>query len=206
MDQTFERWHPYHNLDTMYDVDDARIGPDGISFVLLPDGRRGKELEGQRLIFTWDSVVGYQLSQERYREDVWTADSEQAWSFWKSTGSSYLRDFRATSTLIPENAVHWLFVGTHLIGDVIAVDPPRITVIEPRKETSGVHRKEIELQGCVEVPMELSQDDFCCRFLAFVENNRWSFGGGMQTIVDGYYLNENGTPGEPVWTGEEQEA
>lgn len=203
MDQAFEKWCPHQDLDTMYDVDDVRIGPNGYSFVLVPDGRRSRELEGQRIILTWDSVVAYQVSQERYREELWIFHPEQAWSFWKSGTSAYLEAFRTTSSLLPENAVHWMLVGTHMIADIIAEELPKITMLAPRKETSGAHRKEIELQGCVEIPMEMSQEEFCQRFLDFVEGNRWSFGGGMQTIVDGYYLNEDGTPGQPVWPEEE---
>lgn len=203
MDQAFEKWCPHQDLDTMYDVDDVRSGPNGYSFVLVPDGRRSRELEGQRIILTWDSVVAYQVSQERYREELWIFHPEQAWSFWKSGTSAYLEAFRTTSSLLPENAVHWMLVGTHMIADVIAEELPKITMLAPRKETSGAHRKEIELQGCVEIPMEMSQEEFCQRFLDFVEGNRWSFGGGMQTIVDGYYLNEDGTPGQPVWPEEE---
>lgn len=33
------------------------------------------------------------------------------------------------------------------------------------------HRKEIEIQGCVEVPMELSQDEFFDQFISFLETN-----------------------------------
>ncbi|WP_297233193.1 hypothetical protein [uncultured Flavonifractor sp.] len=62
-----------------------------------------------------------------------------------------------------------------------------------------VHRKEFEFQGCVEVPMELSEDQFLDRFLMFIEENRWSFGGGVRTIIDGYYINADDTPGKPVW-------
>ncbi len=47
--------------------------------------------------------------------------------------------------------------------------------------------------------MELSEDQFLDLFLAFIEANHWSFGGGVRTIVDGRYLNEDGTPGKPVW-------
>lgn len=66
------------------------------------------------------------------------------------------------------------------------------------------HRKEFEFQGCVEVPMELSEDQFLDLFLTFIEENHWSFGGGVRTIVDGYYINEDGTPGKPVWPEEDQ--
>ena len=58
--------------------------------------------------------------------------------------------------------------------------------------------KEIEIQGCVTVPEEVSMDDFIDKFIAFVEENEWSFGGGYRTIVDGYYINGDGTTGEYV--------
>lgn len=58
--------------------------------------------------------------------------------------------------------------------------------------------KEIEIQGCVSVPEEVSMDDFIDNFIAFIEENRWSFGGCYRTIIDGYYINEDGTKGEGV--------
>ena len=74
----------------------------------------------------------------------------------------------------------------------------------PRNGMNTAHRKEFEFQGCVEVPMELSEDQFLDRFLMFIEENSWSFGGGVRTIVDGYYINEDGTPGKPVWPEEDK--
>ena len=58
--------------------------------------------------------------------------------------------------------------------------------------------KEIEIKGCVTVPEEVSMDDFIDKFIAFIEENEWSFGGGYRTIVDGYYINDDGTKGEYV--------
>lgn len=58
--------------------------------------------------------------------------------------------------------------------------------------------KEIEIQGCVTVPEEVSMDDFIDKFIAFIEENKWSFGGGYRTIIDGYYINDDGTKGEYV--------
>ena len=118
--------------------------------------------------------------------------------FLESTDSAYLNTLRGRSALLPEGAVHWLFVGTNIVVDVIAEQLPKITVIAPSAEITQARRKEIELQRCVEIPMELSEDQFLDRFLTFIEANNWSFGGGVRTIVDGCYLNEDGTPGEPV--------
>ena len=51
--------------------------------------------------------------------------------------------------------------------------------------------------------MEFSEDQLLNRFIPFIETNHWSFGGGIRTIVNGHYLNEDGTPGEPVWPDED---
>ncbi len=59
-------------------------------------------------------------------------------------------------------------------------------------------RKEFEIQGCVEVPMELSEDEFFDKFIAFIEYNNWSFGGGINEVVGGYYINADGTRGKHV--------
>lgn len=58
--------------------------------------------------------------------------------------------------------------------------------------------KEIEIQGCVTVPEEVSMDEFIDKFIAFIEKNEWSFGGGYKTIIDGYYMNGDGTRGKSI--------
>ena len=50
--------------------------------------------------------------------------------------------------------------------------------------------KEIEIDGCVTIPEEVSIDDFIESFIAFIEKNEWSFGGGFRAIIDGNYVNE----------------
>lgn len=58
--------------------------------------------------------------------------------------------------------------------------------------------KEIEIQGCVTVPEKVSMDEFIDKFIAFIEKNEWSFGGGYKTIIDGYYMNGDGTRGKSI--------
>lgn len=58
--------------------------------------------------------------------------------------------------------------------------------------------KEIEIHGCVTVQPELTENEFWELFIDFIEANKWSFGGGMRTIVDGFYLNPDGTKGNHV--------
>lgn len=49
--------------------------------------------------------------------------------------------------------------------------------------------KEIEIQGCVEIPSEMSADAFIDDFIAYIESRGWYFGGGFREIVDGCYIN-----------------
>jgi len=58
--------------------------------------------------------------------------------------------------------------------------------------------KEFEIQGCVEVPMNISEDDFFNEFIGFIESNNWSFGGDINEIIDGFYINADGTKGKHV--------
>lgn len=46
-------------------------------------------------------------------------------------------------------------------------------------------RKEIEINGCIEIPPEMTMDEFCDAFIEWVESKGWLFGGGFREIVDG---------------------
>ena len=58
--------------------------------------------------------------------------------------------------------------------------------------------KEIEIQGCITILKDVSMDEVIDKFIAFIEKNEWSFGGGYRTIIDGYYMNADGTKGKCV--------
>lgn len=59
-------------------------------------------------------------------------------------------------------------------------------------------RKEIEINGCVEIPCEITTDEFADAFIEWIESKGWHFGGGFNEIVDGYYINPDGTKGKFV--------
>ena len=44
--------------------------------------------------------------------------------------------------------------------------------------------KEFEINGCISVPEDLSYDDLWDKFIDFIENNNWYFGGGINEIID----------------------
>ena len=45
---------------------------------------------------------------------------------------------------------------------------------------------EIEIDGCLNVPTNVSLDDVIDEFLAFIENRGWYFGGGFNEFKDVY--------------------
>ena len=59
-------------------------------------------------------------------------------------------------------------------------------------------RKEMEILGCVEIPPEMTMDEFANELLTFIERKGWRFGGGFREIVDGYYILPDGTRGAAV--------
>ena len=59
-------------------------------------------------------------------------------------------------------------------------------------------RKEIEINGCIEIPPEMTLDEFENEFIKWVESKGWFFGGGFREIADGYYILPNGSKGKSV--------
>lgn len=58
--------------------------------------------------------------------------------------------------------------------------------------------KEFEINGCVMVSSDVTDDDFWEAFIDFVESKGWFFGGGIEEIVDGYYVLADGSCGKHV--------
>lgn len=58
--------------------------------------------------------------------------------------------------------------------------------------------KEFEINGCVMVSPDVTYDDFWEAFIDFVESKGWFFGGGIEEIVDGYYVLADGSRGKHV--------
>lgn len=54
--------------------------------------------------------------------------------------------------------------------------------LEDKGDSKFSNTREIEIDGCVSVPEECSEDEFWDKFIDFVERNHWSFGGGIKYI------------------------
>ena len=59
-------------------------------------------------------------------------------------------------------------------------------------------RKEFEINCCIEVQAEITEDEFSNAFIQFVESKGWSFGGGINEIQDNYYILPDGSKGKSV--------
>ena len=59
-------------------------------------------------------------------------------------------------------------------------------------------KKEFEIIGCIEVQPEVTEDEVLVELIKFVESKGWYFGGGVKEIIDGFYVNPDGTKGESV--------
>ncbi len=64
-------------------------------------------------------------------------------------------------------------------------------------------RKEFEINGCIEVPQEVTEDEFANALIGFIDSKGWSFGGGISEIQDGYYIMPDGSKGRHVLDKEE---
>lgn len=62
-----------------------------------------------------------------------------------------------------------------------------------KKEQSATKQKnikEIEIEGCVTIPTNVTHDEFLEKFIKFLEDNNWYFGGGTKMFIDGKYIEE----------------
>ncbi len=63
---------------------------------------------------------------------------------------------------------------------------------------STMDEKEIEILGCISVPVDVDKDTVIDAFIDWVEAKGWTFGGGFREIQDGWYVDEKGNPVERV--------
>ncbi|MBC8062721.1 MAG: hypothetical protein H7Y18_18970, partial [Clostridiaceae bacterium] len=57
-----------------------------------------------------------------------------------------------------------------------------LETLEEDGDSEFIRTREIEINGCVSVPASCSEDEFSDKFIAFLERNYWSFGGGIKAV------------------------
>lgn len=129
--EQFQKWITIDNLGSAYDVENITCG-DGISFTLVADKKRIAQGSVHCFQVTWDSshIISYNITDETYRADCWDLDFENNGRFYTSKNSDYIEGFKKKSPLFPEDAIHFLIVGTNTIVDVIAKDYPNVKFVD----------------------------------------------------------------------------
>ena len=49
-------------------------------------------------------------------------------------------------------------------------------------DANPLSQRVIEINGCVEVPQTVTADEFMDKFITFIEDNHWYFGGGVKEV------------------------
>jgi hypothetical protein len=57
---------------------------------------------------------------------LWISDSDEAWTFYTSASSEFLTDFKKDNILAPENAFHFLVIGTNFVINILSVVYPTV--------------------------------------------------------------------------------
>lgn len=129
--EQFQKWIPIDNLGSAYDVENIIWG-DGTSFTLVADKKRIAQDNVYCFQLTWDSshIISYNITDETYRADCWDLDFENNGRFYTSKNSDYIESFKKKSPLFPDDATHFLIVGTNTIVDVLAKEYPTVCIIE----------------------------------------------------------------------------
>ena len=127
----FQKWIPTSNLGNAYDVENITWG-NTISFTLVADKNRVAQDNLHCFQLEWNSsdIITYNMSDETYRADCWDLDFENNGRFYTSNNSDYIEAFKSKSPLFPENAIHFLIVGTNTIVDVLAKGYPTVRIID----------------------------------------------------------------------------
>ena len=127
-----EKWIPIDNLNNAYDLDEIKWGEDGISFVMILDGKQIEQNDIRRFSLTWDSshIISYHVTDETYRSDCWNLDFKNDGRFYIIKNSKYIEILKQKSPLLPDDVIHFLIVGTNTIVDVLAKAYPSVIVLE----------------------------------------------------------------------------
>ena len=120
---SFEKWTPVPNLGNRCDVSDVGWGVVTLGLdQKLPDG----DIQKMQLIWEPSQIIAYHVTDETFRADCWGLDFENMGRFYVSRDSEYIEMLKQKSSLFPDNAIHFLIVGTDIIVDVLAKEYPTI--------------------------------------------------------------------------------
>lgn len=131
--EDFDRWEINFKVDDIYDIDYIGYADEGFLVILIPDHFIEQKKSNRKLKLIWDSIISYTVTDESYRPELWgdgTGNAtDNAYSFFISKDSDYLRKIKQENYLIDEKAIHFLIAGTNLNADILSDDYPNINYL-----------------------------------------------------------------------------
>ncbi len=127
--QDLKEWYPFAGIDTIYDIYDVSWTDDGITFALIPDSLHNKLCRDIEVFLCWQDILSYQITKEILREDCWIDCPQKAWSFYEGNQTLQLLEFRKNSGFFPNEARHFVIIGTTWIADIFATEYPKVKVV-----------------------------------------------------------------------------
>lgn len=131
-DKSYAIWNPLVNyaLDKVYDVDNIYFD-DGLIVILVPNDIDHSKRSKNKLKLHWPSFDSFNVNQESHRQSLWINDTEEPWSFYRTSNSDYIEFIKKDSILfLKENIIHFLILGTNLIIDALSRYEPTIELVE----------------------------------------------------------------------------
>lgn len=124
--EKMKKWIPAQNVAAVYDLDTIRWRSEGLVFTLAPDGPEVAKKEPHRLELIFQQILGYQVTSEIYRQDLWIDDPKDAWTFFEYENSPWVKHFREMSDLCPEIVHHFVLRGSNWIVEILSEDCPKV--------------------------------------------------------------------------------
>ncbi|WP_282925868.1 hypothetical protein [Helcococcus kunzii] len=128
----FDKWKIDLNVDDVYDIDFVGFTDEGFLVILKPDHFIEEKRSDHKLKLVWGSVISYTVTDESYRPELWgnENDKSDAYSFYISKNSDYLRKIKYKNYLVDERSIHFLIAGTNLNVDILSFENPDIEYLD----------------------------------------------------------------------------
>lgn len=135
-----EKWYPFSDLCSMYEIRSIRDLVDGFFVELVPDSiSESENKKYDTIILNWPgSIVSYMDTDARYRDLINLDENNNRWTFFKVKNSKYIELIKMESeNLIDEDVEHYCILGTNTVLDVLVSYEPN--VMDNKKKYHKVH-------------------------------------------------------------------
>lgn len=88
------------------------------------------KFDKKKIKLRWKNIYSYTVANESYREDIWIAQDEDYWPFYKLKDSPSISNFKSVNTIYQDYSIsHYIIVGEEVL-DILASEDPDIVIID----------------------------------------------------------------------------